>query len=265
MIQQIFELFRSGAAIPYILLAILVAGWVVAVERFILLQLFYRIDFKKFNSTIRKMLAAADFGRAKKYCKASGNTGVPLIVTKAIQQYENDVSQVRQIMSEEIMIWMPRVRRRISQLPNLATAAVLVGAASSVNGIWIAFRSAETLELGVKNFAFSEGLTHAMVPLALSLVICMLLMFSYGVLDAIAGRLEADSEHSLTIVSNILAPENFVATTAIPMAAGVPTAQPAAASPKPDTSEPQDKPPAVEESVDDQEIMEDLSDEEEII
>jgi biopolymer transport protein ExbB/TolQ len=208
MLQEIFDLFRARDPIPFIILAILSVGWIIVLERAILLQITYRVNFSKFNQTIRKMLAAGDLERARNYCKATAQVGLPLIAAKAIDAYQSDTFRVRMVVTEEILSFMPRIRRRISQLPGLATIAILLGALSAVHGVWQSFHTADIFELGIKSFAFTKGLSNALNPLALSLVATILLLLPYGLLEAIATRLEGEIEHSLAIILNILSPES---------------------------------------------------------
>lgn len=207
MLNDIFLMYRNGEIIPFIILAFVAVGYIIIFEKFIILQFVYRINFEKFNMTIKKMLAANDLERARNFSKATSKTAVPMLTLKAIDAYENDPMRVRATVSEESLRFFPRVRRRISQLPNLAAASVLLGAIAAVQGIWTSFRMVEGLELGLKSFAFSTGLSHALLPLAISLVSAVLLMIPFGILDAIAWRLEAEMEHSLCVVLNILSPE----------------------------------------------------------
>ena len=207
MLYEVLSLFRAREPIPFLILAFLVVGWVIVFERAILLQLVYRINFKKFNGTLRQMLSANDTERARNFCAATSKTGLPHIAFKAIETYERDNFKVRMIVSEEAMSFFPRIRRRISQLPTLAACAVLLGAFASVQGVWNSFQVADGLELGLKSFAFTKGLSGALTPLALSLLASVLLMLPYALLDAIASRLENEMEHGLTMILNVLAPE----------------------------------------------------------
>ncbi len=207
MLNDIFLMYRNGEIIPFIILAFVSIGYIIIFEKFIILQFVYRINFEKFNTTIKKMLAANDMERARNFTKATSKTAVPMLTLKAIDAYENDPMRVRATVSEESLRFFPRIRRRINQLPNLAAASVLLGAIATVQGIWSSFRMVEGLELGLKSFAFSTGLSHALLPLAISLVSAVLLMVPFGILDAIAWRLEAEMEHSLCVVLNILSPE----------------------------------------------------------
>ena len=207
MLNELFSMFRMQQPVPYLILAFCFVGWVIIFERLIVLQLLYRVNFSKFNGTIRKMLAAGDTERARNFCLATSKTGLPHIAFKAIETYERDNFKVRMVVSEETLSFLPRIRRRISQLPTLAACAVLLGAFAAVSGVWDSFHIADGLESGLKSFAFTRGLSAALAPLGLSLICAVILMLPYGILDAIAARLEGDFEHSLTIVLNILAPE----------------------------------------------------------
>jgi biopolymer transport protein ExbB len=207
MLQAILDLFRGREPIPFVMLAILCVGWVIIFERFVLLQFVYRVNFTKFDWNIRKMLAAGDMERARTYCAATSKTGLPLIAAKAIDAYQTDTLKVRMTVSEETMAFMPRIRRRISQIPNLATVVVLLGALAAVHGIWESFRMSDVLEQSVKSVAFTGALANALTPLGFALGAAILLMLPYGILDAVAARLEGDVEHSLTMILNVLAPE----------------------------------------------------------
>lgn len=220
MLHEIFALFRDREPIPFLILALVAVGWVIIFERFLILQFLYRVNFKKFNHTLKNMLSAGDTERARTYCLATSKTGLPHIVYRAIEAFEKENFKVRMVVSEESLAFFPRVRRRISQLPTLAACAVLLGALAAVHGVWQSFQIADGLELGLKSFAFTKGLSGALTPLALSLMASVLLMLPYGLLDAIAARLEGEMEHSLTIALNILAPEMQPVFAAAPAAGG---------------------------------------------
>ncbi|WP_186646084.1 MotA/TolQ/ExbB proton channel family protein [Fluviispira vulneris] len=207
MLNDIFMMYRNGEIIPYVLLAIVAVGYIIIFEKFIVLQFVYRINFEKYNTQMKKMLTANDMERARNFSRATSRTTVPMLAIKAIDAYETDPMRVRSAVSEESLRFFPRIRRRINQLPNLAATCVLLGAIAAVQGIWGSFHMVEGLELGIKSFAFSSGLSHALLPLTISLVSAVVLMLPFGILDAIAWRLEAEMEHSLCVILNILSPE----------------------------------------------------------
>jgi biopolymer transport protein ExbB/TolQ len=207
MLYDIFNLYRNGEIIPYIILAFLCVGYIIILEKFFSYQFVYKINFEKYNSQLKKMLLANDMDRARSFSRAVSKTGVPMLTVRAIDSYENDPMRVRATISEEGLRFFPRLRRRLIQLPNFAAACVILGAIAAVYGIWGSFQMVDGLELGIKSFTFAKSLTFALLPLSISLVAAVLLMLPYGILDAMAWRLESEMEHSLCLVLNILAPE----------------------------------------------------------
>lgn len=207
MLHGLIDLFRAGDPVPFVILAFIAIAWVIILEKFIVLQFVYHINFPKFTQTLRKMLAAGDMDRAKSFCKSTSKTGLPHIALRAVDTYESDNFRVRMVITEETLSFLPRIRRRISQLPALATCAILLGALAAVHGIWQSFTTADQLEMGIKTLAFTKGLGGALIPLAFSLFAAVFIMLPYGILDAVAGRLEADFEHGIAVILNLLAPE----------------------------------------------------------
>lgn len=207
MFEQLLQLFKQQQAIPYIMLALVGVGLVVVFERLIVMQFVYRINFKKFNQNVRKMLDAGDLERARAFCVATSKTGVPDITVKAIDAFQTDSFRVRNAVIEEVLDFMPRIRRRISQLPILASCAVFLGSLAAIEGVWNAFRTANVIDFSMRVGVLTNGLGESFVPLAFAIILAVILLLPYGVLDATANRLEAEIEHSLTIVLNILAPE----------------------------------------------------------
>ncbi len=207
MLHDIFNLYRNGEVIPFIILAFLCVGYIIIFEKFIILQFIYKINFEKYNTQIKKMLLANDMDRARSFSRAVSKTGIPMLAVRAIDSYENEPMRVRATISEEGLRFFPRLRRRMTQLPNLAAACVILGGIAAVHGIWSSFQMVDGLELGIKSFIFAKGLTLSLLPLAISLIAAVLLMLPFGILDAIAWRLESEMEHSLCILLNILSPD----------------------------------------------------------
>ena len=207
MLQEVIALFRQRDAVMFVIMAFLCVGWVVVFERLIMLQLVYRLNFVTFIKTIKKMLLAGDFERARKYCVASSKTGLPYISLKAIETYEADAFRVRGVLQEESLLFFPKIRRRLSQLPGLATGVVLLGSLAAVNGIWHSFHLAEAMDYSIKSAVFSQGLSQALTPLSFSLLAALLLLVPYNLLESIATRLENDVEHGLVVVTHLLVPD----------------------------------------------------------
>lgn len=210
MIHDIFLLFQAQEAVPFIILAFFAVGLVIIFEKFIMLQFVYRINFSKYNKEIKKMLLANDTDRARSFARSVSLTGAPMIASRAIEAFEYDPFRVRSAVTEEVLDFFPNIRRRLTQLPNLAATCLILGSLAAVNGIWNNFRMTQGVELGIKSFIFSAGLIKSLLPLALSLAAAVVLMLFFGILEAVAWRLEAQIEHSVAVVVNVLAPDKEV-------------------------------------------------------
>lgn len=204
MAHDIFLMFRNGEVVPFIILALVLIGYVIIFERFTLFRWVYRINFDNFNTQIQHALQNGDFDKARALIRDTSDTGIPHLALKAIETFEHTPSQVHSQIAAERLRFFPRVRRRLHQLPSLAAACVILGAFAAVCGVWNAFQMVEGLELGVKSLTFSTGLTQAMLPLSLSLLGAFLLILPFGILDAMATRLENEMEYSLCVLSQAL-------------------------------------------------------------
>jgi biopolymer transport protein ExbB/TolQ len=211
MLHEIYEILKYQYNIPYIILAVTIVGMIIILERFIILQFIYRINFPQFNKAMRKFLDSRDFNHAKSYCFSTSKTGLPMIAVRAIETHEDNADRIKGYMSEAALDFIPRIRKRINQLPNLAAVCIMLGALGTIEGMWVSFQSAEILEFGVKSLAFSRGVSESLIPLIFSLICAVVLIIPYGILDSIAYRLEGEIEHSLCVLNNILAPEAIYA------------------------------------------------------
>jgi biopolymer transport protein ExbB len=207
MIHDIFTMYRNGEVIPYIMLAFVCVGYVIILEKFMAIQFLYKINFEKYNEQIKKMLLANDLDRARSYSRATSKTGVPMLVVRSIEAYEQDPLRVRATASVEGLRFFPRIRRRLTQLPNLAAAVIILGALGTIHGVWSSFQMVEGLEIGIKSFTLAASLSRALLPIAIALLAAILLMLPFGILDSMAWRLESEMELSMCLVLNILSPE----------------------------------------------------------
>jgi len=208
MIQNIVEMFRTGQPLLYILCGVWCVGLVIIFERLIVLKFVYTIDFTKFNHRIKQMLLAQDIERAQSLCQAFSATSLPRMVYQSLRDYQGDTARLQALLHEESLRFLPHVRRRLSQLPHLASLCALLGAAGSVYSVWHAFEMAKGWELGIKSLVFASSMTHALLPLFLALAAAATLVAAFGVLDAIAVRLEGEIEHGMWVVLNTFEPRH---------------------------------------------------------
>jgi biopolymer transport protein ExbB/TolQ len=244
---------------------------VIFFERAIMLQAVYNINFGKFLTNLKKMIAAEDLDRAINLCKNTSSTSLPRIALKALEAAETDPSKIRSTLEEESIEFIPSIERRLSALPALTLLIMLCGILGTIDALWTAFASAEALDNAKAQATLAQGISASLNPTAIGLIFSMSLLALYYLLKGMATNLVERMHYGVAVLSNLLVPQNAVAYMAQaassvpePSYASPPVAAPAAAvasAPAPDAAPP---PPAVEEAFDEPNI-DDIKDEEEII
>ena len=237
---------------------------VVSLERLIMLQLVYYIDFSKFLSSFKKIVQAEDLERAINLCKSASKTSLPLITLKALEAAERDPTTVKGTIEEESIDFLPKLEARIGILPSLATLILLVGILGTIDGLWSAFDSIEILDTAEKQARLAHGIAGSLNPTALGLLVCMLILAFYQVLKGLAIKLAERLHYGITVISNLLIPQEVATYVAAP------NAQMAPPPIQPDVADA----PSGEETIEEEEgdddafddaAVEDIKDEEEII
>ena len=223
----------------------------------------FNIDFKKFLLNFRKMIQAEDIDRAMNLCKKASKTSLPLISLKALEASETDPSSVRGIIEEETIDFLPRIEARLGVLPSAATIILLIGILGSIDNLWAAFHSIDVLDTAEKQASLSGGIAASLTHTALGLLICIILISGHHLLKGVAIRLTERLHHGITVITNLLAPQEmtggFMPVGAMDMMQPNPTEGPVEAM---ETAE------EAEEDLDDgfdDATVEDIKDEEEII
>jgi len=247
-------------------LSILALGFVATMiffERFIMLQLVYHIDFSKFLSNLKKMVTAEDLTRAITLCKNTSATSLPHIASRALEAAEADPTKVRGTIEEEAIDFLPQIEKRLAILPAITLMIMLIGILGTIDSLWTAFQSIDVLDSAKKQATLAQGIAGSLSPTALGLTFGMLLLAGYHVLKGMAATLTDRLHHGVTVLLNLLVPQE--SSYYMPMAA---QSHEAADVPRADadfSSEPNAAPEVhADESFDDVSV-EDIKDEEEII
>jgi biopolymer transport protein ExbB/TolQ len=247
-------------------IAIMVLGFiafVLMIERLIMLQFVYNIDFPKFLMNLKKMVHAEDHDRAITLCKNVSSTSLPKISLRALEAAETDPSRIRGTIEEEAIGFIPNIERRLGALPAISMIIMLVGILGTIDALFGAFQSIDVLDSARKQSSLAQGIAASLNPTAMGLLFGMVLMAGFYFLKGIAATLTDRMHHGVAVVTNLLAPQEMA--TFMPMEAG-PISH---ASSESSVNEPvqqmaAETPTQPEESFDDVSV-DDIKDEEEII
>jgi len=251
------------------LLTILIFGFigsVILIERLIMLQMVYSLDFSKFLNNLRRSVQAEDLDRAVSICKNASKTSLPAISLKAIEAAERDPSSVRGVIEEETIDFLPKLETRISILPALATLILLTGVLGTIDGLWSAFDSIEILDTSEKQARLANGIAGSLNPTSMGLLISMIFLTGHQLLRGLAIKITERIHYGVSVLMNLLVP-NEVTTyvTASPVQSSSRASSAVSGNDDDDdVEEPEPTPEEEDDSFDDASV-EDIKDEEEII
>ena len=256
--------FQQGN--PYVLI-IFVFGFIATIlliERVIMLQFVFNVNFPKFLSNLRKTVGAEDLDRAMALCKSTSRTSLPKIALRALESAETDPSTVRGTIEEETIEFLPRLEARLNILPAFATLVMMVGILGTIDSIWAAFHSIDVLDTAKKQATLAQGIAASLNPAAMGILVCMIILGGHQMIKGAALRLTERVHHGVAVLSNLLVPAEMAY---MPMAAAV-AQSPEAAGPSTasaDISEDNNLAQGGADETLDGTSVEDIKDEEEII
>ena len=191
-------------------ITILILGFLATVvffERLIMLQFVYHINFPKFLSNLKKMVGAEDLDRAITLCKNASHTSLPHISLKALQAAETDPTTIRGTIEEETIDFLPRLETRLGAIPSLTLLIMLVGILGTIDALWGAFQSVDVLDTAKKQARLAQGIASSLNPSALGLIFGMILLAGHHFLKGIAINLTERVHHGVSVLSNLLVPQ----------------------------------------------------------
>lgn len=244
----------------------------IILERLITLQFIYNLDFPKFLTNLKKMVNSEDHDRAINLCRSASKTSLPKIALRALEAVENDPSTVRGTIEEETIEFIPRLESRLNFMPAIATTIMLVGILGTIDSLWWAFHSIDVLDTAKKQASLANGIAGSLNPTAIGIISSMIILAAHQLLKSMSVRVIDRIHHGVTVLSNLLVPEEVVATTVVSSASGIPAAS-GGANPDAivDSGISEDVPPlnsqeeVTSDEVFDDAVVDDIKDEEEII
>jgi biopolymer transport protein ExbB len=264
MFNEIAASFQHGNAYITIMLILAFIACVVTIERLIMLQFVYHIDFSKFLTNLKKIMSSDDTARAISFCKGVGNTSLPHIARRALEASETDPTTVRGVLEEETVDFLPRIESRIGILMALSTLTLLTGVLGAIDSLWQTFHAVAVLDSARKQASLGAEIASALNPAAFGVLLSMLILVGYYLSRSLAVRLTERLHHGITVLHNLLVPADVGTYMPVAVAAPVAAAAPVASSIPEPTPAPAAAGGPANANIEDASV-EDIRDEEEII
>ena len=205
-------------------ITMLVLGFLITAivfERLIMLHGVYNVNIVKFLKEVRKMVDAEDHDRARNYCKTVSSTSIPKIALAALEAHSQDPKTVKGRLEESTMEFLPKIEKRHSLLPALATLSLLLGVLGTIDGLWGAFHSIDVLDTAKKQATLANGIAGSLTPTALGLMISMLGLAANHFTKSVAVNLTERIHYGVTVLHNLLVPQDVTIQTVSGIGAGM--------------------------------------------
>ncbi len=253
----------NGNRYVILILALGFIGSIIVFERLLMLQFVYNLDFKKFLNNLRRSVQAEDLDRAVSICKNASSTSLPAIGLRALEAVERDPSTVRGVIEEETIDFLPKLETRIGVLPALSTLILLIGVLGTIDGLWYAFESVEILDTSEKQARLANGIASSLNPTTMGLLMSMIFLTGHQILRGLAIRVTERIHYGVSVLVNLLAPQEVATYVAAPVA-DVSAVAPSPVEHRRETHHAEHKIEEEDDSFNDASV-EDIKDEEEII
>lgn len=185
----LIEFFQSGGFFMYPILAVLVLGLAITVERFVVISI-TQSKTRRVWQELTPMLKANDLGRAEKMLQ-SNTTPLARVLQYGLAKLRTNAKReaVEAAMEEGVMEVMPELEQRTHYLATLANTATLLGLLGTIVGLIEAFTAVASADPAEKADLLSASISVAMNTTAFGLTTAIPLVLLHSFIATKATRL----------------------------------------------------------------------------
>ncbi len=163
---------RSGGPFMYVILATLIIGLAIIVERFIFINVKNRIDTTKFVNKIIEFIQSGKVSSAVDLCTIS-NAALPTITKAGLQEYNKGPKEIQSAFELAAMSEIPKLEKRTHYLSMIANVATLLGLLGTIIGLIQSFQAVAGADSSQKAALLSAGISVAMNTTAFGLIVAI--------------------------------------------------------------------------------------------
>lgn len=201
--QALAAVFRDGGMFMYFILAVLVIGSAIIIERTFFLVHKYKVDSRALWDKISKYIMQGEVGKAQLLCEDSD---IPLmkILHTGISVADESEREIQNAIDEVSMELIPSIDRRISYLLTLANSATLFGLLGTIHGLIQAFSAVANADPSQKATLLAGGISIALYNTAFGIMVAVIFLIMYAVLQARATKVVDEIDAFSVKIINLL-------------------------------------------------------------
>jgi biopolymer transport protein ExbB/TolQ len=205
IVQFLVANFKSGGIFMYGILAVLVVGTAIVVERSLALLIRGRVNARALWQDLEALIAHDKLADALQRAQA---VSVPLARVLAAglsaAQRPDARDSVERHIEEAVREVLPQLEKRIHYLYTLSNVATLIGLLGTVVGLITAFTAVSLADPAQKAALLANGISLALNNTAFGLMVAILLMLAYSFMQSRAARLGDEiDEFSLRLANRL--------------------------------------------------------------
>lgn len=187
------ELFHDGGFFMYPILALMIIGVAIALERLYTLSR-SSISNEKLLQRIRKSLEDGGIEEAKKIC-AQTRGPVASIIMAGLLRVDEGIESVEKAISNAGTVEMAFLERGLVWLSTIVSLAPMLGFTGTVQGMVIAFQQIEKAN-DISPAIVAGGISVALLTTLFGLVVAMAMSLAYNYFTNQIDHLTIDMEES---------------------------------------------------------------------
>jgi biopolymer transport protein ExbB/TolQ len=183
--EMIAESFQLGGFWMYIILVVSIVALGIIIERFVML-IKYKVNGEAFMAQVQKLVMQNNIDRAIKLCNAAPDKVLARVVKAGLQRAQKSEIEITNAVEEATLEILPKVNKRLPNLPILANVATLMGLLGTIVGMIFAFKGLSAVSADKRQEVLSNGIAVAMYTTAFGLLVAIPTLLCHIVLTNMA-------------------------------------------------------------------------------
>ncbi|MEZ4235754.1 MAG: MotA/TolQ/ExbB proton channel family protein [Myxococcota bacterium] len=180
----IIHMFQEGGWPMFIILAVLLTTWAIALERAFALYIAVRENKHALLSGIQKHILKGDVQSAVRFLGNQRQGPIARIIKAGLLKVNKTDKEVQAALDEASLREVPYIEKRTGHLAVLANAATLIGLFGTIIGMIHCFAGVANADPAMKAIILSKGISEAMNCTAFGLFTAIPALLMYAMLQA---------------------------------------------------------------------------------